>query len=375
MADNRKVWIIILIVAIVLLIGINVATFSGITGNVVSTETGGDGEDDGIVKFGWMGPLTGDAASYGESIKKGVEMALEDSGLDLEIVYEDSKCEATAAVTVVNKLVSIDGVDAIVGEVCSGATLAAAPIAEQNKVVLISSSSTSPDITNAGDYIFRTVPSDALQGVFAAQLIHSRGNARIGILYPNEDYGLGLKNVLEKAFEDRGGEDVATEAFEKGSSDLRTQLIKLNAGGPDAIYVISNSPDSAVAALRQIEELGINADIYGSEGLRGPEVSKLGSAEGLVITSVSSGTTEFSRKHEEKFGEAPGPFAAQAYDAMTALAIAIEGGASTGEEIKDALSGMTFEGASGSIEFDENGDVFGNYDVLVLRGGEFVAEG
>ena len=153
-----------------------------------------------IVKIGFMAPLTGGAASYGLSIKKGVDLANKETGSKLQIVYEDSRCSGKDAVNAINKLVSIDKVSAIVCEVCSGATLAAAPIAERNKVVMISSSSTSPNITNAGVYIFRTVPSDALQGDFGAKYVFSKGHRKLAILYSNEEYGMGFTKVLSESF-------------------------------------------------------------------------------------------------------------------------------------------------------------------------------
>ena len=326
------------------------------------------------IKIGFMGPLSGDAASYGESIKKGVEMAVADSGLDIELVVEDSKCDGAEAVTAINKLINVDGVQAIVGEVCSGATLAAAPIAEQNQVVMISSSSTSPDITDAGDYIFRVIPSDALQGDFGAKLVYGKGQTKLAVLYSNEDYGVGFSRVLSESFTAQGGEVVASEAFEKGSVDIKTQITKVKEAAPDAIYVISNSPDSAVAVLKQLKELGVDAAIYASEGLKSPDIVEGAgdAAEGMIISSVSSGTSAFIQKHNQVYGEEPGPFAAQAYDALRALGLAIETGVTTGTGIKDALYNVKFEGASGRIVFDSKGDVSGNYDLYTVVDGKFV---
>lgn len=362
MANEKVVWVWVGIIAVALL----VITYGyvALTGNVVSVNTGK------VVKIGFMGPLSGDAASYGESILKGVELAKRDSGLDVELVVEDSKCDGKEAVNAITKLISVDRVSAVVGEVCSGATLAAAPIAERNKVVMISASSTSPDITNAGEYIFRTVPSDALQGAFGADLVYNRGYRRLAILYSNEEYGVGFDKVLKDNFK---GEVVASEAFQRGEVDLRGQLTKIKAKNPDAIYIISNSPDSAVAALQQIKELGIDAAVFGSEGLKSDDILEAGdAAEGLIVTSVSSGSEQFAQRHKEVYGTEPGPFAAQAYDAFMALANAIKQGATTGEEIKDALATMSFDGASGRIVFDENGDVSGNYDVYQVKNGKFV---
>lgn len=328
------------------------------------------------VKVGFMGPLTGDAASYGESIKKGVELAIQDHDADIKLIIEDSKCDGKEAVTVINKLISLDQVQAIVGEVCSGATIPSAPIANQNNIVLISAASTSPDLTEAGKYFFRTVPSDALQGAFGAELVQEGGHERLAIIYSNEDYGVGFKTVLAEEFAALGGEVVIEEAFERTTVDLRTPLTKIKNTNPDALYIISNSPDSAVAILQQIKELGINTTLYGSEGLKGQYIldNAATSAEGLIVSSVSSGTSDFIEKHKQAYGEEPGPFAAQGYDALSSIARAIEAGAQTGETIQAHIAGLEFDGASGRIAFDGHGDISGNYDVFVVQNGAFVAQ-
>lgn len=367
MNQSQKVWLTIGIAAVIVLI---VAYIIGFFGGSLTGQAIYEGE---VMTLGFMGPLTGDAAAYGESIKKGVDLALSDSGLEnIQIIYEDSGCNGKDAVNAAQKLINVNNVVAIIGEVCSGATIPAGAVAEQEKVVMISASSTSPEITTLGDFIFRTVPSDALQGSFGADLIYDKGYTKLAVLYGNEEYGVGFNNVLLDSFK---GEIVASEAFERGATDLRTQLTKINAKNPDAIYFISNSPDSAVAGLQQIKELGITAEVFASEGFKAADILEAGSAaEGLIVTSVSSGTTEFTAKHRSFYGEEPGPFAAQAYDAATALFMVIKQGARTSEEIKDALYDIEFQGASGFIEFDQYGDVIGNYDVYEVINGEFVLQ-
>jgi branched-chain amino acid transport system substrate-binding protein len=334
----------------------------------------GTPEDDGPIKIGFMGPLSGDAASYGESTKKGVDLALKDFGLEnVEIIYEDSRCEPGEAVNVINKLIEIDKVSAVVGELCSSATLAAAPIAVENRTVLISAASTAPDLSKAGNYVFRTVPSDALQGSFGAQLVYDLGYKKLAILFGNEDYGIGFEKVLREEFEKLGGKTVS-ESFSRDSNDLRTQITKIKSESPDAVYLISNSPKSAVAAIKQLKELGLKSVIFGAEGLKSDEILNGAgdSAEGMIVTSVSSGSSGFIERHRVEYGEGPGPFAAQAYDAFTALAMAVKDGARTGEAIKNFLLNVEFDGASGMIKFDQNGDVSGNYDIFVVQDGTFV---
>jgi branched-chain amino acid transport system substrate-binding protein len=330
------------------------------------------------VKIGFISPLTGDAASYGESIKRGVDLAAADLRMsNLEIIYEDSKCEGKEAVNAITKLIDVDKVQVVIGEACSGATLAAFPVAKDNKVVLISPASTSPKLSEAGAYFFRTVPSDALQGNFGAELVDNKGFSKLAILYSNEEYGIGFTDVLTSSFEELGGEVVASESFEQKATDVRTQITKIKAAEPDALYIISNSPSAAVAALKQLNELELEVVVFGSEGLKSPDIIEGAgdAAEGLILTSVSSGTTDFKENHNDAYDLDPGPFAAQGYDALLAIAMAIEEGAVTGEDISKKLVGIEFEGASGNIAFDKNGEISGNYDVFEVKEGEFVIVG
>ena len=331
--------------------------------------------DDVKVKIGLMVPLSGDAAPYGESVKKAVELAVKELSLEekVELVVEDSKCEGKEAVTVINKLISIDKVDAVIGELCSGATIPAAAVANEQKVVMVSPASTSPKLSEeGGDYFFRVIPSDSLQGDFGAKLVYEKGARKLAVLYGNEDYGVGFNSVLMESFPALGGDVVASEAFEPKSTDLRTQLTKIKAAEPDAIYIISNSPDSAAAALKQIDELGLGEVIVvGSEGLKADEILQAAgeASNGLVVTSVSAGSDAFKTAHENEYSEVPGPFAAQAYDAVKALSLVLGS-----DDMKTALYNVDFEGASGHIAFDQNGDVSGNYEVYIVKNQEFAAE-
>ncbi len=326
------------------------------------------------IKIGFMGPLSGDAASYGIGPQKGAQLALKESGLtNIELVSEDSKCDGKEAVSAINKLISINGVKAIVGEICSGATLAATPVAEQSQVSMVSPASTSPKITTAGDYIFRTVPSDTLQGSFGAKLAYGKGYRKLAVLYSNEDYGAGFNGVLTASFKELGGEVAADEAFERGAVDLRAQLTKIKSKSPDVLFIITNAPDSAVAALKQTRELNIEAALMSGDGLYGSDIPKNAgaAAEGLTVSTVSSGSSGFAERFKAEYGESPGPFAAQGYDAMQAIIWAIKLGAKTSQEIKNNLYLVEFDGATGKIKFDENGEVSGNYETYTVKDGKF----
>ncbi|MBN2111198.1 MAG: penicillin-binding protein activator [Methanosarcinaceae archaeon] len=356
---------------IMMLIVLGILLAAGCTDTETSEETEDEQE---VIVVGIMGPYTGGAAVYGNAAKDGAMLAFEEANLsNVWVVAEDTKSETKEAVTAMNKMVSVDNVQAVVGDLISAATLAAAPIAEQNQVVLISPASTSTDVTDAGDYIFRTVPGDDGQGIFAAQTLSDANYTKLALLYTNDQYGNGLATIITDEFTKLGGEIVADETYEAGSSDMRTQLTKIKDADPEVLYIVSNTPDSSVALLRQVTEIGIEADVYGSEGLKVATILELGeSVEGTTITSVTPESEEFRQKYMDAYGEEAPAFAAQAYDAATAIIMAIEQGATTGEQIKDALYGMEFDGASGHIKFDENGDVEGGYVLVEVRDGAFV---
>ncbi len=327
---------------------------------------------DETVKIGVMVPLTGESASYGLGVKRGIELAKKELSADsVEIIYEDSKCGREEAMAAITKLISIDKVQAVIGEVCSEATLAAARVAEENEVVLISPSTTSPQLTDAGAYIFRVIPSDALEGNFAADLVYGKGLRRLGILHSNDDYGIAFKDILTQEFSSLGGAVVASEVIENGAVDARTQLTKIKNEGADSIYVISNAPDAAVAALKQIQELGISAYVFGSKELKSEYITENAkeAAEGFIVSSVTIGTAEFLDSYHNEHGEAP-LFSAQGYDAFKAVYLALEG-ATTTQELRDNVMGVEFDGASGRIAFDSNGDVSANYEVYVVEDGGF----
>ncbi len=332
------------------------------------------------IKIGVMLPLSGDAASYGLAAQKGIDLAAKEvnqRGIlpgPITLIYEDSKCDPAEAVTASQKLIVVDGVHAIIGELCSSATLAAVPIAEANNIVLISPASTTPSIKDAGDYIFRTVPSDALQGAFGAELVSLLGYGRLAILYSNEDYGIGFKDVLEEEFLATGKKVKAVESFERTATDVKTQLTKIKSKRPDAVYLISNSPTVAGIALKQMKEINLKAQVFGSEGLKDSSVvdGADGGAEGMILTTVSGGNPVFTEFHRRIYDETPGPFAAQGYDAVKAIAEAIVNSDGTRPGIKNALYTVNFKGASGHIVFDVYGEVEGNYEVFSVVDGEFV---
>src|SRR3989344_6023695 len=235
----------------------------------------GDGGETGTIKLGVLLPLTGDAAQYGESESRAIQVAVEEinnaggvKGRQLEIVTEDGKCDPQAAGTAAQKLVNIDKVKIIIGGACSGETLAAAEITEPAEVILISPSASSPKVTEAGDFVFRTYPSDALAGRIAAKYAYEKLNVRKAAVFTElTDYSQGLREVYKEAFADLGGQIVSDETYNTGDVDFRTQILKIKNSRPDVVYIVPQSPTTGLAIIQQLRENRVTAKFTTAEVL------------------------------------------------------------------------------------------------------------
>ncbi|MFA5838653.1 MAG: penicillin-binding protein activator [Candidatus Paceibacterota bacterium] len=343
-------------------------------------------QETGPIKIGFIGPLTGELANYGENARAAVEIAVEEinaeggiNGRTLKAVYEDDVCNGPGATNAVNKLINVDKVQAIVGGLCSPATLSVAPIVEKEKVALISYCSTAPDITNAGDYIFRDVPSDLFQGKVAAEYAYNTVGARkAAVVYINNDWGAGLNKSFTEAFEKLGGNVVVSEAYSPESKDLRTQLTKVKSAKADFLYFPA-FPDGTTVGIKQIKELKINIPIMGADSWDGAKLwQDIGSyGEGVVFTAAGTNTSDsFKKKMAEKVGSNEIIYCSNyAYDATKIFAKAMSAVGTEGEKIKNALYNIVYTGGVGSskIEFDQNGDTKeANYFFKTVKNGEIV---
>ena len=328
----------------------------------------------GPIKLGYIGPLTGDAASYGMDTVNGVKIAVAEinaaggiNGRQIELLAEDGRCNGTDAASAAQKLINVDHVTAIVGGQCSGETLAAAPIAEAAKVVMVSPVSSSPDVTKAGDYIFRDYPSDALKTKAMAKVFAEKGYKKMAILTENTDFATAFRDSLVSNV---GSDAVAfNETVEPGTKDFRTLMTRLKDVKFD-IFVPNSQTDASIAAeMQQLREAGITQpaishDVADSVTLG--EIAK-DAVEGLQVVSISSklgegGTDSFATHFRAKYGEPQAnlSFATLAYDAANLLAKAIAAVGTDGPALQKYLTEMpSYEGAAGSFHFDANGDVVG----------------
>ncbi len=338
------------------------------------------------VTFGWIGALTGGAATIGEPIRNAVVLAVEEinannviPGKKLNIIYEDDACDAKNSATAVQKLSNVDKVTAIIGPMCSGATLADAPIIEEAKMLTVSYSATNPSIKDAGDYLFRNVPSDNGQGVQAAALINKLGSKKIAIIHIQNDWGVGLLKVFKSEAEKLGLKIVATETYSPDATDFKTQLAKIKAAKPETLYMLSHPTDAGIV-LKQASEAGLKIQIIGADGSKDDAViSAAGAAaEGFIVTlpgvPKSSELDKFATAYKAKYGKEFSAYTPEAYDVAYILAKACAATDCTSTAMKDYLYKMgPYTGASGTYEFDQNGEVDKPYDYFTVKDGKWEA--
>jgi branched-chain amino acid transport system substrate-binding protein len=272
-------------------------------------------------------------------------------------------------------------VPVIIGAFGSSVTLAIAPVAERNKVVLISASSTADKIRDAGDYIFRNVPPNARQAQTAVEFCLERLKAkRAAILYINNDYGISLRDEFKRRFQRAGGSIVAVEAYNPGARDFRSQLVKIKAAGPTVVFYPGHYQESGLI-LKQAKELGLKATFVGGDGSFAPELIQIAgnAAEGSYYTMMAMGygvadeeIKKFVTAFKRKYGEEPSVYAAYAYDALKLIADAIRRGGYTADGIKNALyETKDFKGVTGITRFDKNGEVDKPFYIYEVKKGKF----
>ncbi len=338
------------------------------------------------IKIGFIGPLSGEAANYGESEKNIISLAIDDinqaggiNGRPIEMVYEDSRATGKDATSATQKLITIEKVKVILGGVLSTETLAAAPIAEQNKVILFSGFSSNPAITNAGDYIFRVSPSDVELAKLDADVI-AKKYKRVAIISENTDYTIGVRDVMKGIFNDSGVSIVFDEVYNSSVSDFRTVLTKIKSTDAEVIYAnLGTSPKAGGIIVRQARELGIQIPIHGNFSLGVSEALEAGGQfmNGVVISdSIESPQKlkDLLKRYEDTFGSkaAHDFLAGAAWDRINIIRDALVKVGYDSDKIRDYIYGMkNYNGMLGSYYFDKNGDVVGTFFAnFVLQDGE-----
>lgn len=342
------------------------------------------------IKLGGVGPVTGEAATFGVSTKNGCALAVEEwnakggvfGGRKVKLIFEDDKGDPAEGATVYTKLIQQDNVAAIVGTVMSKVTLAGAPIAQAAGIPMISPTSTNEKVTLVGDYIYRACFIDPFQGTVGANFAFNDLKARnaAALFDIGNDYTKGLAENFRAQFLKLGGKVVAYEGHPTGATDFKAQLTKILAGKPDVLYVSDYYNDVGLIA-KQARELGFKGPMVGGDGWDSPDLVKIGGTaveNGFFTNHYSSADSrpivqDFVKKYKAKFGAEPDALAALAYDATNIMLDAIKRAGSTkGSAIRDALKATNLETVSGKVTFDTNRNPIKAAVIIEMKDGKQV---
>lgn len=339
------------------------------------------------VKIGAIVSRTGGMSPYGQSVAKGLDLAAEEInaaggvlGGPLTLVYRDDESRPDVGAAAAEDLIQNEGVRLIIGAVSSHVTEAVAEVAQKNSVVLISPSASEPKLSTAGDYIFRNYPSDIIEGTAMAEFAKTNGVRKVVIFAIEENFGTGLTEVFRRRFESKSRTVLETFNFPSdASSDVFAPMIEqVRELEPQGVYIIAYV-DQMAALLMQLKEAGCMALKMGSGAVTEDTLALAGDAADhlvyakleLDIESKNPKVASFVEAYTAKYGSSPDVFAAHAYDALTAMVMAIEEAQMAHpDSVKLQLLNLDFEGAAGKTAFDERGDVTRYPQLFVLHEGK-----
>lgn len=341
------------------------------------------------IKVGEYASLTGKEAGFGQTSHHGVLLAIEEInaaggvlGRQLDLAYEDNQTKPGESATVVKKLISRDKVIALIGEVSSGRSLEAAPIAQAARIPMIAPAATNPKVTQVGNYIFRVCFIDPFQGTVMAKFAKDEIKAkRVAIMSSvSNAYSLGLAKFFKETFLAGGGEVVTEKNYSEGDKDFRAQLTAVKAANVDAVFVPGYFTESALI-VRQARDLGLTIPFLGGDGWEDEQLLKTGgeALNGCFYSTHFSAensdpeVARFVTKYKTRWnGEVPGAFSALGYDAVYVLADAIKrAGTTDGPKLRDALATTkNFSGASGVTTLDKDRNASKPATIIALKDGQ-----
>ncbi len=340
----------------------------------------------GVVKIGAVLPLTGDVAKYGNWIKEGMNLAVDEINENdsftkkIEIIYEDDKCDATFGTNAMTKLATIDKVPFVIGSWCSSSVLAQAPIAEKEKVIVLSEG-LSPKISDAGDYIFRIIPTGKIYIDKLVEFIGKSGYKKVAVIYVNNDFGVGMTSYLEERIKSINGEVVEQQSYLSDTKDFKNQLLKVSSQKPDVVLLVSY--EEAGYILKQAKELNLKLKFLGMDTFENPDILKVAgeSANGVIYphffyendTASNNALKVYQKKYFKKYNHFSEGFAAVSYDAVYLIAEILKNTDPNDKaKILETLQSIQYNGVTGLTSFDDNGDAKKNIILKEVINGRFV---
>lgn len=350
--------------------------------------TGGD-----TIKVGHLASMTGSTATFGTETDTGIRFAMEEinaaggvNGKKIEVQTLDNRSLPEEAKTVATKFASDGAIAAVIGDVSSGRTIAAAPVLDRKGIPMVSPAATNAEVTKKGPHVFRVCFIDPFQGYAMAKFAKDDLKLnKVAILRDKKnEYSVGLADVFAAEFKKLGGQIVADAAYQEGDSDFRAQLAQLKAADPQALFVPGYYGEVGPIA-QQARELGLRVPLLGGDGWDSPDLLKGagGALEGSYFSTHYSPDEKrpkvenFVKEYEAKNGEKPSGNAALGYDAMMILADAIKrAGSADREAVTKALTETKeFDGVTGKITIDAERNAQKPATILQIKGGDFTFAG
>ncbi len=349
---------------------------------------GGGGTNSATLRIGEFASLTGKEATFGQSSHNGTELAVMELnaaggvlGKSLELITQDNQSKAGESQTVVNKLIARDGVVAILGEVASSRSLEAAPVCQNAKIPMISPSSTNPDVTKTGDYIFRVCFIDPFQGTVMANFAKDTLKAKRVAIFTDvkSDYSKGLAKFFKERHAINGGTIASEFDFNGGDTDFKGQLTAIKASNPEALFLPGYYTDVALICI-QAKQLGLNVPIFGGDGWESDKLMEIGrdAVEGTHFSTHyhpdvgSPRSRQFVDAYKKAYGSSPDAMAALGYDSAMILADAMKrAGSAEPAKVRDALAATRdYDAVTGKITIDPNRDASKSAVILRVEGGK-----
>lgn len=364
--------------------------FTGCSSGIANSKS--DSSDK--IKVGLNYAYSGGAATYGQGITEGIELAIEELnknggvlGKQIEPIKIDNKSEATESANAATKLATRDKVVAILGSDTSGSTKAAIPAAMQNKIPIISGSATDDDVTvdsngKVKDYVFKTCFNDSFQGIVMAEFAYNDlGLKNAAILADTtSDYAQGLSKNFKETFTGLGGKVQAEEAYQAKETDFKAVLTRIKSKNPEVLFIPGYYEEVGLI-IRQARELGLNVPILGGDGYESPKLTEIAGNKVLNDVYYSSHysplddseiVVKFKESFKEKYGKAPDAFNALGYDLAYFFADALgRAGEVNPEKLKEALASTEdFTGVTGNISIDEKHNPVKSVTIIEMKEGQ-----
>ncbi len=340
------------------------------------------------IKIGISTMLSGDYAALGDNIVKTAELAVAEvnvkggiNGRPLELVVQDAGLDSKTGLAAAQKLINVDGVKYIIGGTSSNGTLAAAPLANEHKVIYMTPVTGGANVDSAGEYIFRVANGDLLAGKQLAEAAVKLGYKNVAVVAEVTEYTLDIKKSFEEAIKDQGAVVVASEEFQPGTTDFRTIIAKVKTQNPEAILIVSQTGVGGANFVKQSREAGIEAPLFSDFNFVANTSAKeiVGSFEGIYFADPAYGadageTKAFFERYEIAYGSQPFiPFhSASTYDSVMMVADALKAVGDDSIKVHDWLLGevQNRKGLMGTFSIDQQGNSDLGFVIKVIRDGK-----